>query len=126
MKEYKFRTLNASDIAPICSIISKIGLNNFAKTFKSEDVVDVLTKKKGAKDLTALAGVTVALNFANVVISHIADCENEIFKLLSSVSDLSYKEVKELDLVTFSDMIINFVKKEEFKDFFKHASKLFK
>lgn len=126
MKEYKFRTLNASDIAPICSIISKIGLNNFAKTFKSEDVVDVLTKKKGAKDLTTLAGVTVALNFANVVISHIEDCENEIFKLLSSVSDLSYKEVKELDLVTFSDMIISFVKKEEFKDFFKHVSKLFK
>ncbi len=126
MKEYKFRTLNASDIAPICSIISKIGLNNFAKTFKSEDVVDVLTKEKGAKDLTTLAGVTVALNFANVVISHIAGCENEIFKLLSSVSDLSYKEVKELDLVTFSDMIISFVKKEEFKDFFKHVSKLFK
>lgn len=126
MIEYKFRTLNASDIAPICSIISKIGLNNFAKTFKSEDVVDVLTKEKGAKDLATLAGVTVALNFANVVISHIADCENEIFKLLSSVSDLSYKEVKELDLVTFSDMIISFVKKEEFKDFFKHVSKLFK
>lgn len=126
MKEYKFRTLNASDIAPICSIISKIGLNNFAKTFKSEDVVDVLTKKKGVKDLTTLAGVTVALNFANVVISRIADCENEIFKLLSNVSNLSYKEVKELDLVTFSDMIISFVKKEEFKDFFKHVSKLFK
>jgi hypothetical protein len=46
--------------------------------------------------------------------------------MLSNTSNLTVNQVKELDFATFAEMVIDFIKKEEFKDFFRVASKLFK
>ena len=39
---------------------------------------------------------------------------------------MKIEEVKDLDLAVFTEMIIDFVQKDDFKDFFKVVSKLFK
>lgn len=124
-KAYTFRTLNATDVAPMCAIISKIGINNFTKCFESDELLDVIQKKKNAKDLTSVAGMTVFFNMANTIITRIPDCEKDVFILLSNVSGLKVEEIKAFDLATFTEMIVDFVKKDEFKDFFKVVSKLF-
>lgn len=126
VKAYTFRKLNATDIAPMCAIIGKIGINNFTKCFESDELIDVIQKKKNAKDLTSIAGMTVVFDMANTIITHIPDCEKDVFILLSNVSGLKVDEIKAFDLATFTEMIVDFVKKEEFKDFFKVVSKLFK
>lgn len=125
VKPYTFRELCATDIAPMCAIIGKIGINNFTKCFNSDELLDLFDKNKGVKNLTNLAGMTIVFEMANTIISHIPDCEKEIFDLLASVSGLKVSEIKALGLVTYTEMIIDFVKKEEFKDFFKVVSKLF-
>lgn len=126
VKPYTFRELNATDVAPMCAIIGKIGINNFTKCFDSEELLGVIQGGKNAKDLTNLAGMTVAFDMANIIITHIPECEKDIFNLLASVSGLKVDVIKAFNLATFTEMIIDFVKKEEFKDFFKVASKLFK
>lgn len=126
VKAYTFRKLNATDVAPMCAIIGKIGINNFTKCFESDELIDVIQKKKNAKDLTSIAGMTVVFDMANTIITHIPDCEKDVFILLSNVSGLKVDEIKAFDLATFTEMIVDFVKKEEFKDFFKVVSKLFK
>lgn len=125
-KPYTFRTLNAGDVAPMCAIIGKIGINNFTKCFDSEELLEVIQGGKSAKNLTNLAGMTVAFDMANIIISHISECEKDIFNLLAKVSGLKVDAIKAFDLATFAEMVIDFVKKEEFKDFFKVASKSFK
>lgn len=125
VKPYSFRELCATDIAPMCAIIGKIGINNFTKCFKSDELLDLVDKNKGVKNLTNLAGMTIAFEMANTIISNIPNCEKEIFDLLASVSGLKVSEIKAFGLTTFTEMIIDFVKKEEFKDFFRVVSKLF-
>lgn len=125
VKPYTFRELCATDIAPMCAIIGKIGINNFTKCFNSDDLLDLFDKNKGVKNLTNLAGMTIAFEMANAIVSNIPNCEKEIFDLLASVTGMKASEVKSLGLATFTEMVIDFVKKEEFKDFFKVVSKLF-
>lgn len=125
MKPYTFRELCATDVAPMCAIIGKIGISNFTKCFNSDELLDLFDKNKGTKNLTNLAGLTVVFEMANTIVSNVPKCEKEIFDLLASVSGLKVNEIKAFGLATFTEMIIDFVKKEEFKDFFKVVSKLF-
>lgn len=125
VKTYNFRELCATDIAPMCAIIGKIGINNFTKCFNSDELLDLFDKNKGVKNLTNLAGMTIAFEMANTIVSNIPHCEKEIFDLLASVTGMKVSEIKSLGLATFTEMVIDFVKKEEFKDFFKVVSKLF-
>lgn len=125
VKPYTFKKLCATDIAPMCAIIGKIGINNFTKCFSSDELLDLFDKNKGVKNLTNLAGMTIAFEMANTIVSNIPHCEKEIFDLLASVTGMKVSEIKSLGLATFTEMVIDFVKKEEFKDFFKVVSKLF-
>lgn len=122
---YKFRKLGAVDVAPMCKIIGKIGINEFSKCFEAESVLSLLRGGK-KENITDLAGIQVMLEVANIIITHIPEVEKDMFTLLASVSGLSVDEIKNLDFVTYTEMIINFVKKEEFKDFIGVVSKLFK
>lgn len=126
-KKYSFRELNATDVAPMCSIIGKIGINNFTKCFESSDeLMKIFTdKSKSRETMTDLAGIKIALDMANIIITHIPDCENDVFNLLSNVSGLPVNEIKTFKLATFTEMVLDFIKKEEFKDFIGVVSKLF-
>lgn len=124
-KKYQFRELNATDIAPMCAIVGKIGINNFTKCFNSDELLDLFDKNKGVKNLTNLAGMTIVFEMVNTIVSNIPKCEKEVFDLLASVSGLKVTEIKAFGLAEFTEMVVDFVKKEEFKDFFKVVSKLF-
>lgn len=125
-KAYTFRKLGAMDIAPMCKVISKIGINEFAKCFDSQAIVDLVKSKGDVKNLPDLAGVQVMLDVVNTIVTHLPDAEKDIFNLLASVSGLKVEVIRAFDLATFTNMVIDFVKKEEFKDFIGVVSKLFK
>ena len=123
---YTFRKLNSTDLFLMFKIIGKIGIKDFSKSFEQESVQNLIKNSKGADNATTLVGISVILEMANVIISNLPKCETEIYEMLSNVSNLTVDEVKELDFVTFTEMVVEFIKKEEFKDFFKVVLKLFK
>jgi hypothetical protein len=45
--------------------------------------------------------------------------------MLSNTSNLSVEQVEKLEFPIFTEMVIDFVKKPEFRDFIKVVSKLF-
>ena len=53
-------------------------------------------------------------------------CEKEIYSFLAGLSGMTAKEIADLDMVTFTEIVIAVVRKEEFQDFFKVVSGLFK
>ncbi len=122
-KKYEFRKLMATDIFTMTKIISLIGVNRFANCFKNEEVQKLMGDLKENTDTTLLVGAGVFLEVAQVILESLDKCEEHIFKLLSDTSNLSLEEVKSLDGVTFFEMIIDFIKKDEFMDFIKAASK---
>ena len=123
VKPYTFRKLSATDVFPMFTIISKIGINSFTDSFESDKIKSLVAT---GGDVASIVGVSVALNIAQTVMGNMHRCETDIYKLLSSTSNLTVEEVKELDFATFTEMVVDFVKKEEFADFFKVVSKLFK
>lgn len=144
VKPYTFRKLGAKDIVPMTRIIKNIGLKEF-RTFLEGDGIDkimAMFKSKSADEASDEAtdeatapndeksieaiGLSLALEVADIVFTNLEKCENDIFAFLASVAEMDVDDVRKLDLATFAEMVIDFFKKDEFKDFFKVVSRSFK
>ena len=129
-KPYTFRELTADDLFLMTSIISKIGLKKFADVFKNSDIIDALNSDdeadNKADNKALVVGVSVALEIGEILLGNLDKCKDNIYNLLSAVSGMTVSEIRTLGFATFAEMIIDFVKKDEFMDFFKAAAKLFK
>ena len=117
---YEFRKLNATDTFLMFKILSKININDLVKGITADSVKDVV-----GGDTTAL-GMAVMMEMVGLLLTNLPKCENEIYQLLENTSNLTVAEIKALDFATFTEMVIDFVKKEEFRDFVKVVSKSFK
>lgn len=133
---FEFRKLKADDVFPMFQLLSKIGLKDIkesldpavvakiAKAFSADKKADQ-KEQTNLEDIVYSVGFSITLDIANILIGNLANCKNEIYTLLSNVSGMKKSEIADLDFVTFTEMIIAFVKKEEFKDFIGVVSKLF-
>lgn len=121
----ELRKLEAKDIAPMASILSKIGMKEIKACFSPDDIQG-LASGKSAEDAAAAVGFTVVFDIAGVIFGNYEKCQDDIFKLLASLSGKSKEEIAKLPLDTFFEMIVEVVRKEEFKDFISVVSKLFK
>ena len=133
VKPYTFRTLGGEDVFLMFRIIGKIGVKEFNACFEHDGIKHLVAAMMGEKlmDQEADASVsvtyiTVVLEVADVIFRNLPKCEAEIFQMLSQTSNLSVAQVKKLSLAQFTEMVIDFIKKEEFRDFIKVVSKLFK
>lgn len=126
-KPYVFRKLSAVDVFPMFKIIGAIGINEFTACFEKDGIKNMIASFTGEnnEDMSSIVGISVILEIANVIIGNLPKCEHEIYQILSQTSNLTVKQVRELDMAVFFEMVIDFVKKEEFKDFIKVVSKLF-
>ena len=124
-KKYTLRKLEAKDIAPMASILSKIGLKEVKNCFSPDDMKAIAGGEGGIEAVGAV-GVSVAFEIAGVILSNYERCQNDVFSFLASLSGMDIKQIESLPLDIFTEMVIDVVKKEEFKDFMKVVSKLFK
>lgn len=126
---YTFRKLKSEDMFPMFSIIGKIGINKFAQSFGTDNVKEMIATLVGGKndgESRTVVGISVMLEMVNIILGNLPKCKDDIYQLLSNVSNLTVDEIKELDFATFTEMVVEFVKKKEFKDFMKVVSKSFK
>lgn len=122
-KAYEFRTLCSKDIFPMVTLINKIGIAKFKDAFQSDGIQKIISG--GEKNLEAI-GISVAFELAGIVLEALPKCEDDIYNMLSNVSNVKRKELEKMDMGTFFEMIVDFIQKPEFKDFMKVVSKLFK
>ena len=140
-KKYELRKVNAGDIMPMARIIRKFGISNFKKIidndemknafmeyFKGDKTIEEAKKfdnNKKLLDLT-LAGIDIGFEVLDIVFERLPECETEVFGFLSSLSGLKINQIKALPMEELLEMIVEVVTAQEFKDFFKVASRLFK
>lgn len=115
---FELRKLEAKDIAPMASIINKMGWKEFKTAFQSESVKDMT-------DIDKL-GMTVAFDVVGIVLANYEKCQQDVFSFLASLSGMKPKQIESLSPAEFAEMVISVVQKDEFKDFFTVVSKLFK
>lgn len=124
-KEYALRELKASDIFPMSQILSLIGIKEFKSCFAPEKLQSMMTSADN-EEAAASVGVSVFFDIAGIVCSNLSRCEKEVYAFLSSLSGKDVKDIENLPMNTFVEMIMDVVQKEEFKDFMQVVSKLFK
>lgn len=132
-KPYTFRLLGAPDIFLMSKIISKIGIKEFKTCFEADGIKNLIQNavvdkaQNGGNDTDIIGvGAGVALELASVILTNLPKCEADIYQMLSQTSNLSVEEIKAPgNAVMFLEMVIDFIKKEEFRDFIKVVSKLF-
>lgn len=140
-KPYHFRNLGAEDIFLMVKIVNKIGYQRLKGCFSGKNIAGIIDSftsenddgKDGGKDggkaeaLLATVGVGVVMDVVGVLLENLPACENDIYHMLANTSNLDVDDIKAPgNGVMFFEMIVDFLKKEEFKDFIKVASKLFK
>lgn len=130
-KTYTLRGLTAEDVFPMLKIISGIGLKEFKSCFENEELRTAIRnmnaeKEEGAEIDTTALGLMVAADVASIIFANVPKCKDDIYQLLSGLSGMSKKEIAALPMNVFLSMIVDVVKKEEFKDFFGDVAGLFR
>ena len=125
-KPYTFRRLSTQDIFPMLRLLNKIGLKDLRDNDNIKNIVMLSTSTKGKKIDVNKLGMDVFLEIACLIVDNIPKCEVELYSLLSQTSDRTVDEIKAQDMAVTFEMIVDFIRKEEFGDFFKVVLKLFK
>ena len=126
--EYNMRKLQATDIFSVVKILNGIGLKNIKESIDFEEINKI---RKGmtednADAVTSQVGVNVVMSIATVILENLPNVESDLYNFIGSVIDMKAKEVAKMDMGEFMDILVAIIQKEEFKDFFKRASKLIK
>lgn len=126
-KPYTFRRLSTQDIFPMLRLLNKIGLKDLRDNDNIKNIVMMSTSTAGKKKIDVnKVGMDVFLEIACLIVDNIPKCEIELYSLLSQTSDRTVDEIKAQDMAVTFEMIVDFIRKEEFGDFFKAVLKLFK
>ena len=153
IKPYTLRGISAEDIFPMINILRKIGFKEIKSCFSDDvvkniikDVMDIFKSRSNTGEgdneeaentdngdnanskyvALGLSVLPTAMDVVDIILGNISKCETDIYKFLASLSGKTVDEIKKLPLVTFTEMIFDFVEKDEFKDFIKVVSKRFK
>ena len=126
-KPYTFRKLETQDIFPIFKLLNKIGFKDLKDNEGLKKTMFLLMggSVNGKVDVNAL-GIDIFFEVAAVIAEAIPKAETEIYSLLASVAGVKVDDIKKQPPAVTFEMILDFVQKEEFKDFFKVVLKLFK
>lgn len=125
---FELRTLKADDMFLMFSIMSKIGFNDLKETLtpeKMKEITSTFKQGENGEDMSTFLGFNIIFTTVEIVMKNLPHCKKEIYSLLASLSGMTAKDVANLDMGTFTEMIVAVVQKPEFKDFFKAVAKLF-
>lgn len=123
-KAYTLRTLTADDMFPMFQIISKIGIKEFKHSFENPEIIKAF-KAEGGTNIESL-GVEIAFDMAGVLMNNLPIAKDSIYTFLAGVSGMTKQEIAALPMGTFLEMIVDVIKKDEFKDFFGAVKRLLK
>ena len=126
--EYNMRNLQATDIFSVVKILNGIGLKNIKESIDFEEINKIrkVITEDNADAVTSQVGVNVVMSIATVILENLPNVESDLYNFIGSVIDMKAKEVAKMDMGEFMDILVSIIQKEEFKDFFKRASKLIK
>lgn len=127
IKPYTLRKLCADDIFPFCTVINQVGFKEFKACFEKPETIE-LVKKVTSNDTSVSVesvGIPIMMDVASIIFANLEKCKDSLYQLLSQLSGMNKEDIASLDIDVFASMIIDVIQKEEFKSFFKVASKLF-
>lgn len=124
--EYTLGKFKSTDVIVMATMLSKIGLGKMADGFGRDNLLKIIADNEGKTEdeVAAFTGMEMVLKIVEIILGNAGKIENELFRLLASVYSLTVDDIRGLDAEVFAEMIIEVVQGQQFKDFFKLASRL--
>ena len=118
----QMRTLKGTDIFTVLRLLSKLGVKDLVfDMFGNTD----LAKVKDTKDLAILQN-DKGLNFMAVIFETLTEklplIEDDLNQFLGELTGNDAKDIAELEFGEYMQLIMDFFKKEELRDFFQQLS----
>ena len=126
--EYTLRKPKATDLFVVSNIIKGIGLKNIADCFNSDEIKVIRNSVSGEKvssETLNQAGVTIVLSIGELILDRLDDVKDDVIKFMSCLSGLKIKEVEDLPITEFAEMLMAIIKEPDFVDFIKVVLKSF-
>lgn len=111
------RTLTARDIVPVCNILNKLDVKQLLAT---------ITKATTNTNNTEILALEVVGAIAQTLIQNLPKCDKELFTLLADLTGKTAKEIQDMPLSDFAQLLIDIATQEQTQDFLKLVSKLMK
>lgn len=124
----ELRKLCATDLFVMVRILNKIGLNKIKDSIDVDEIKNARAKLTDGnnEEVFSSVGTTIVMSVAGILIENLPNIEKDLYELIANLTSMKPKEVAQMDIAQFMECIVAILKKEEFKDFFKEASKLIK
>ena len=124
----ELRRLQAKDLFAMVRLLNAVGFNEL------KSVIDFDAIREARKNVTdenkesvyVEMGTTVIMSIIPFIIEKLAVAETEIYSFVGGIANMKVKDVAKMDAIEFIDLITEIFHEEEFKDFFRRASKLIK
>lgn len=120
--DYQLRKIKSIDLGKVCKILSKIGIKEIADGINNANIPKLKEGVEPNEEEAVNAGIQVAAACGDVVLRNMDKCIDEILDYLEDLSGIE-KEIINDDPVMMMEMVIDYFKKEEFKDFSRVVSK---
>lgn len=120
--EYTLRKPKATDLFVVSKIIKGIGLKNIADCFNSDEIKVIRNSVSGEKvssETLNQAGITIVLSIGELILDRLDDVKDDVIKFMSCLSGLKIKEVEDLPITEFAEMLMAIIKEPDFVDFIK-------
>ena len=124
----ELRKLQATDLFTMVKIINGIGFKTI-KECSNLDEINAIKKDlndNNADEIASKVGVNVIMSIVGTIIENLPKVEQDVYTFCGNVAGIKPKDVARLEIGEFMDLLIEIFTKDEFKDFFKRASKLIK
>ena len=112
-EDLNFRALEIEDMFLILDLIEALGVEEFIDCFDSEKIKE---------NDTVSIGIDVAFKIGGKIIKNLKKCKQEMYAILSALSEKPIEEISKMNLVLTMKAILKLVKSEDFQDFFTVAS----
>lgn len=134
-EQLQMRPLSGADLFPMLAIIGKLNIKDeVVKLFDGGYATKIDDKKlKGLSDEeqealrkaeTERQGKEVAAELLQVLLSNIGYVKNDINQLLANLTGKKARDIEELSLLEYTQLIKEFATKPELIDFFKSLGSL--
>ena len=126
--EFELRRLQASDLFAMVKLLNVIGFKELKNVINLDEIKEARKNitDENKETLYAEMGTKIITSLVPFVFEKLSIAENEIYTFVGGIANMKAKDVAKMDAIDFIDLLMEIFKKEEFKDFFKRASKLIK
>ena len=126
--EFELRRLQASDLFAMVRLLNVIGFKELKTVINLEAIKEARKNitDENKETLYVEMGTKIITSLVPFIFEKLSVAENEIYTFVGGIANMKVKDVAKMDAIDFIDLLTEIFKKEEFKDFFKRASKLIK